>query len=184
MKRIVVSSAVLGLALGTVGFASADTPGDTDTTKTAKDVTTFDCGDGDTVVFGGPDTLWPPNHKLVAQLATATEGEDADPTDQVTLTIMPSVVDALGGDGNTEIDYDFPEGLSDSDVQTTDVPFSVRAERSGKGEGRTYTFAWSASFDGAVAGTPTTKTCSSSDPGQSPYVVFVPHDQGKGNDAR
>jgi hypothetical protein len=51
------------------------------------------------------------------------------------------------------------------------VPFQLRAERSGKGEGRTYTINWMASFsDGTM--------CSSTDEGKAPFYVYVPHDMG------
>ena len=192
MKRILISAAVLGLGISTVGIASADKPGDTDTTKTSNKYQERDCGDGDIVALDGPDTLWPPNHKMVDQSATATDGDDGDPltnptddaSNATSLTLTPSVMDAVGGDGGPQHgpDWNFPAGPTASGDPSATVPFQVRAERSGKGEGRTYTFDWVATFDG-IAGGLSGKTCSSADEGQTPFTIFVPHDQGKGNDA-
>lgn len=182
MKRTLVGGAILALAVGGTGFALADKPGDTDTTKTSRTTQPRDCGDGDTVSLAGPDTLWPPNHKLVQQVATATDGASEAPADDTSndtsLTVMPSVLDAVGGDGNTAVDWEFPDGMTASGDPSAVLPFSVRAERSGRGEGRTYTFHWTATFDGGA------KSCSSNtqdneDPNDDPFTIFVPHDQGR-----
>jgi hypothetical protein len=50
----------------------------------------------------------------------------------------------------------------------------LRAERYGKGDGRTYTINWTAMFG--------QKKCSSSDSDQTPFVIEVPHDMGGGAD--
>jgi hypothetical protein len=158
---VAVTSAALAVP------ALADKPGDDDTTKTSNTTTTRDCEDGDTVFLTGPDTLWPPNHKMVSQLAVAQGGEM-----MTSLTLTPEVTDAMGGDGGTQHDPDVSSNLAGSGTDRAEVPFSVRAERSGKGLGRTYTFHWTAQFDD--------KMCSSADDGQSPFTIFVPHDQGQG----
>lgn len=169
MQRIrmtlgLASAAALVLAVPAI----ADKPGDTDTTKTSNTTATRDCGDGDTVSLSGPDTLWPPNHKMVQQLAIADSGGDGMMT---SLTLMPTITDATGGDGGPKHDPDVSSGLTGTGQDEASVPFSVRAERSGRGDGRTYTFNWTATFD--------EKTCSSTDEGQSPFVITVPHDQGR-----
>lgn len=136
-----------------------------------------DCGDGDTVALNGPLKLWPPNHKMVDEPVTAT---DADGSGPVTITVTPTVTDATGGDGGPNHDPDFNPSTQggDSVVGTGDgsatAGLQLRAERSGKGEGRTYTVNWVAEFDD--------KTCSSSDAGQSPFVITVPHDMRGGAD--
>ena len=163
----VATAATLALAVP----ALADKPGDDDTTKTSGTTASRDCGDGDTVSLTGPDTLWPPNHKMVAQEAVADSGGDGTMT---SLVLTPTVTDATGGDGGPRHDPDVSSGLTDTGEDEARVPFSVRAERSGKGTGRTYTFHWSAMFDD--------KSCSSTQNGQTPFTIFVPHDQGKGND--
>ena len=183
MKRTVIGAAVLALGISTIGVAAADKPGDDDTTKTSKTTQSRDCGDGDVVTLSGSDTLWPPNHKMVEQLATATDGGSAttgdDASNATTLTITPTMDEVVNGtgDGNTDADWNFPQGFTASGDPTAQLPFEVRAERSGRGDGRVYTFDWVATFDG------TRKTCSSQVDGQLPFTVFVPHDQGKGNDS-
>lgn len=61
----------------------------------------------------------------------------------------------------------------------TTAGLQLRAERSGEGDGRTYTVAWKAVFDD--------KTCESSaaadsDPENDPFVITVPHDMRGGAD--
>lgn len=193
MKRTVIGAAVLALGISTVGVASADKPGDTDTTKTSKATESRDCGDGDSVALTGSQMLWPPNHKLVDQSATATDGSsnEVDGAANATTLLITVASDELindVGDGNTDFDWDFSEaGPAASGDPSATVPFRVRAERSGKNAGRTYTIHWDATFDGTTLpdGTvvPGSKSCSSTEDGQAPFTIFVPHDQGKGNDA-
>ena len=171
----------LGAALAVAavaGFAFVG-PGQADSGNKYEDTTaTRDCGDGNLVTYAGPLKLWPPNHKLVDASITATEG-DADPLDgDVTLTVAPTLTDAVGGDGgpNHDPDWSFPGGMVSSGTGSATVDFQLRAERSGKGEGRTYTLDWLATFDNGL------EECSSMDSGQSPFTVFVPHDMRGGAD--
>lgn len=171
--------ALAALALTGAGLpALADTPGQTDTTKTSKGTQSRTC-DGGTVTLAGPKVLWPPNHKMVDETGTATSTGTTTMPGTTTLTLHPAdVTDAAGGDG--------PEHGLDSSAATTgvdedsdrdaSVTYQVRAERSGKGEGRSYSIGWEATFDDG-------SMCTSSDDGQSPFTVTVPHDQGKGNGA-
>lgn len=165
----------LAAALAAVGIAAPSLAGGN---KYAATESVRDCGDGDTVVLDGPLKLWPPNHKFVDEPITAT---DADASGPVELTITPVVTDAAGGDGGSNHDPDFSSTSSDgtsfvssdTDGSTTSA-FALRAERSGKGDGRTYTINWTAVYDD--------KTCSSDDDGQTPFVVTVPHDMRGGAD--
>lgn len=167
-------AAVSGVAL--LGAVAVALPGVAGGNKYAAEEVTRQCGDGDTVTLVGPLKLWPPNHKFVDEPVTAT---DADGAGDVTLTLTPTVTDAAGGDGGTKHDPDFnaqTEGdetfvASDTDGSVT-AGFQLRAERSGKGEGRTYTVDWLAKFDD--------KECSSDDDGQEPFVITVPHDMRGG----
>jgi hypothetical protein len=136
-----------------------------------------DCGDGDTVVLDGPAKLWPPNHKFVDEPVTATDG---DRSSQVTISVYPTVTDAVGGDGGPQHDPDAnasqDEPLMASGTGSATAGLQLRAERSGKGEGRTYTINWMATFDNG------SKHCNSTDEGQAPFTVTTPHDMRGGAD--
>ena len=164
------------LGVGVVTALGIAAPGFAGGNKFGPHTVGRDCGDGDTVVLNGPLTLWPPNHKFVDESITATDGPSSNPTDSVsndtTLTITPVVTDAVGGDGGPQHDPDYTPGGSPtaSGNPSATVDFDLRSERSGKGDGRTYTINWKATFDGG------NKTCTSDDDGQSPFTIYVPHD--------
>jgi hypothetical protein len=178
--------ALVGLA-GVVAAMGIAAPSVAGGNKYAATETIRDCGDGDTVTLDGPLKLWPPNHKFVDEPVTATDGTSAKPTDgasnATTLTITPEVADAVGGDGGSahDPDWQLADGTTGDSFMASGDPSATaelqfRAERSGKGEGRAYTITWAATFDGG------SKKCSSSDSGQSPFTVEVPHDMGGGAD--
>ena len=103
--------------------------------------------------------LWPPNHKLVI----ISIGEVTDPDgDSVALTVtritQDEPVNGLG-DGDTS-----PDGF----ITAGNAQIMLRAERSGKGNGRVYAISFNAKDGkgGSCTGTVT---------------VGVPHDQGKGS---
>lgn len=162
--------AVLGTAAAVP--ALADKPGDTDTTKTSKGTQTRTCSGG-TVKLAGPQVLFPPNHKMVDETGSAVSSNPGAFTTTVTLNAA-TIEDVSGGDGSPTEGPDSSGASMGSDTDgdgTAAAPYQVRAERSGKGDGRTYTIAWSAMFrDGS--------SCSSSDNGQTPFILTVPHDQG------
>jgi len=106
-----------------------------------------------------PDTLWPPNHQYVTVEVEVEVQDDRDPNPQFTLESVVSSEpdDAEGaGDGNT----------TDDIVEVGPTAFKLRAERSGTGDGRTYTITYSAVDR---AGNEASATC----------IVVVPHDKGK-----
>ncbi|MFC1477690.1 DUF642 domain-containing protein [candidate division KSB1 bacterium] len=94
-----------------------------------------------------PASIWPPNNKMVDISIGGVTDADGDP---VTITV-------------TEIADN--EGSDPDDVVTGTSP-QVRAQRDGKGSGRTYTIFFDA-YDG-------TETVSAA------VTVTVPHDQGNG----
>jgi hypothetical protein len=87
-----------------------------------------------------PTFLWPPNHKLVAITAAVGVEDicDAEPS-FVLSSIASSEPDNGFGDGNT------PNDIQDAAYNTADTTFRLRAERSGRGNGRTYSVLYSAS---------------------------------------
>jgi hypothetical protein len=114
------------------------------------------------------DSLWPPNHKLVEVCAvvTATDNCDSDPS-WVLSSITSNEDDEKkrqGGDGNTRND------IQGADLGTADNCMLLRAERSGRGDGRTYTLEFTAQDSSGNSATTTVE-------------VRVEHDQsGKDDD--
>ena len=176
-----VGAGALVLALGVALPTMANNSGNKFDSVTA----TRDCGDGDTVVLVGPEKLWPPNHKFVDEPVTATDGPSSNPADslsnETTISVYPDILDAEGGDGGPQHD---PDANASQDAPLTangdpsaTAALALRAERSGKGDGRTYTINWVATFDNG------NKTCSSDpngDANHQPFTVTVPHDMRGG----
>jgi hypothetical protein len=160
----------LVLGAGLVAALSGAVPGFAGGNKFDSVNDSRDCGDGDVVNWVGPITLWPPNHKFVAETVTAVADDGGE---DVELTLMPVVTDVAGGDGGPNHDPDYtPEDPAAVGMGSATVNLNLRAERSGKGDGRTYTIEWAAKF--------ADNECSSTEAGQSPFVVNVPHDMGVG----
>lgn len=179
--RLVVLTAVLtSSALSLPAFA--DKPGERDTTKTSGDTQSVSCSGG-TVTFSGPTMLFPPNHKMVDEVGTATSTGTSIMPGSTSLTLNAATVDDVaGGDGNTETDSSAASTGTDSDMnRAATVPYQVRAERSGKGDGRTYTIQFTATFDDGSSCSSEMATASNAQ--KPPFTVSVPHDQGKGNNA-
>ena len=116
--------------------------------------TVHDCGNGRTVTFGGPATLWPPNHKYFTAVITAT----GDGDDEVTLETAGThdeytnaeTQEEQNGAGNTSDDVNPPAGQDGPNANTATVSHDIRSERSGNGDGRVYTFTVVATFDDEV----------------------------------
>lgn len=106
-----------------------------------------------------PSRLWPPNHKMKT-IQAVLDIQDCDPLTTVELVSVTSNEPDNGlGDGDTSND------ISGASLGTDDRSVQVRAERSGTGSGRVYTFVYrvtdsSGNFTDATA------------------TVAVPHDMG------
>lgn len=171
-RRLSIAIAVGSVAsFAVAGLANAGPEFDN---KYENTTVTRNCGNGDTVVYGGPEKMWPPNHKLQDVDVTATDGQGMN----VSLEVTPSVTDVAGGDGGPHHDPDvfFPAGPAASGQGSATVPVQLRSERSGKGDGHTYTLHWAAEFKNGL------KMCSSMQADQEPFTVFVPHDMRGGRD--
>ncbi|HNB04110.1 MAG TPA: hypothetical protein PLV88_07440, partial [Methanoregulaceae archaeon] len=101
-----------------------------------------------------PDTLWPPNHKMVNIDASVTASDicDADPVIVLASITSDEPDDADGiGDGETTGD------IQAANLGTEDYKFRLRAERAGEQDGRIYTITYQATdFSGnSVTGSAT-----------------------------
>jgi hypothetical protein len=172
-----VIAAATGIAMPTLG-ASGNKYAASTTQFVCKNSTTG-ATDG-TVTLVGPLKLWPPNHKMIDEPVTA---QATDPSNNVSLTLTPTITDAAGGDGGPQHDPDFNANSSDGKTLTAmgtgsaTAALQLRAERSGKGDGRTYQIDWNVDWGN-------TDSCSSTD-GQgdhAPFIIVVPHDMRGGAD--
>jgi hypothetical protein len=129
---VVVTSdapAVFPLGMTTVTFTATDGSGNTShaqTTVTVVDTTPPDIHS----VTANPASLWSPNHKLrpVAVSVDVSDICDAEPACQIVSVASSEPLNGRG-DGNTATDWHI----------TGDLALEIRAERSGRGDGRVYT---------------------------------------------
>ncbi|NOQ33611.1 MAG: HYR domain-containing protein [Methanosarcinales archaeon] len=150
--------AVFPLGTTTVTFTATDDSGNS--ASCSMTVTVVDTTPPDISVTVSPDTLWPPNHKMVDIVATVTVSDICDAAPVVVLTSVTSDEpdDAKGnGDGKTVDDIQ-------AEIGTEDYEFQLRAERAGKGDGRTYTITY-------------TVTDASGNSADASATVVVPHDR-------
>lgn len=162
----IAKGAVIGL--GVVAAIGVSVPGFAGGNKYASIEDSRECDNG-VVNWVGPIKLWPPNHKFVNETVTAVADDSGE---TVTLTLIPTVTDATGGDGGANHDPDYtPEEPFASGTGSASVDLALRAERSGRGDGRTYTIDWVAEI-----GEETCASNTSTTDDRTPFVVTVPHD--------
>lgn len=103
-------------------------------------------------------TLWPPNHKL-RELDVDVDVSDVCTPDTTfrLVSVTSDEPDDGRGDGHTSGD------VQDADVGTSDTSVTLRAERAGPGDGRTYTLLYEA-------------TDAAGNVAQASVLVIVPHD--------
>jgi PKD domain-containing protein len=109
-----------------------------------------------------PESLWPPNHKMVdvtADVEVSDACPGATPPVVTLLSVESNEAANANGDGNTEPD------ILGAHIGTEDYHFQLRAERSGGGSGRVYTVVYGVA-DGAGNDT------------EVEGEIAVPHDQG------
>lgn len=144
------------------------------------------------VVYGGPLKMWPPNHKYQPVTVTAT-AYDADDSVQLGTAGTHDEYAEDGtehnGAGNTDNDVN-PAADSDGFNKTSAATaHELRSERSGRGDGRTYTLDWEATFRDDDGGRETV-VCGSRDINEdeaamedrAAFQVEVPHDMRCGAD--
>ncbi len=86
-----------------------------------------------------PSSLLPPNHQMVPINATIVATDECDPNPAVRLvSVVSSEPDNGLGDG------DAPGDIADAETGTDDRSITVRSERAGGGNGRTYTITYQA----------------------------------------
>jgi hypothetical protein len=107
-----------------------------------------------------PEVLWPPNHRLVSVEAMVTASDTCGAVSVVLASVGSSEPDNApdSGDGNTDGDID------EIEPGTPDFTFLLRAERTGGGDGRTYTVTYMALDEYGNAS-------------EAVAIVAVPHDQ-------
>jgi hypothetical protein len=129
------------------------------TTACTTDVSVFDETPPMLTVELNRNVLWPPNHRLSDIQATVEvlDACDSDPTFAL-VSITSNEPDNGLGDGGTVDD------IQGADVGTADVTFQLRSERSGLGDGRTYTITYMA-------------TDASGNLADTVLCVTVPHDE-------
>lgn len=108
-------------------------------------------------VTASPNVLWPPNHKMVPVEIGVTVADVCDDQSDCQIMSVTSNEAVNGqGDGNTSPDWNI----------TGDLTLELRAERSGKGNGRVYTITIECTDD-------------SGNTSMKDVIVEVPHNQGK-----
>jgi hypothetical protein len=109
------------------------------------------------LAFASPSILWPPNHDLVRIDIEGVVDPDGDPILIVILDVMQDEPVGLDDEGS---------GNTAPDARVS--PLGVRAERSGRSNGRVYTIVFEAQDDDGARCSEVVQVC-------------VPHDQGNGN---
>ena len=164
------------LGVHTVTLVVTDSFGETDKDEVV--ITVVDNTPPEVACSVNPEVLWSPNHKMVPVIVLIEAEDICTETDllEVSVTVTSSEPDDDKGDGAFTGDVDGQDGFTapvpvicvfDEEVGCFVSSFELRAERDGRGDGRTYTITATVAD---LSGNPTTASC----------TVVVPHDQGKG----
>ncbi len=172
-NRSILLSAVAAFAIAAPAAAG---PGNSPHPKpgSQSDLVTVDCNTtsepADTITLDGPTLLWPPNHKLVDISIVMTDGDDGEnaPVEFVTTSSHDEIAEdgtEMNGSGNTDVDT--VDADASGDMGQAEGTVQVRAERSGRGDGREYFV----TVDG-MAG---------DDECTADFTILVPHDMRPSN---
>lgn len=125
----------LGVGVHTFTLTVSDGQGATDSDEVVVEITDTTAP----VITYSQETnsLWPPNHKMVLVATGISASDIVDGATDVNIAVTSNEPSNGKGDGNTDIDYETRTNFDGS------VDLYVRAERSGKGSGRTYTITMS-----------------------------------------
>jgi len=148
-------SPTIQLPLGTFTITLVVNDGIVDSYPDTVTITVIDTPPEITSIIASPDTLWPPNHKMVEVSVDVSAADNCDPNPVCMIISVTSnePEDALG-DGATAPDWEI----------TDDLTVNLRAERSGQGSGRVYTITVQC-------------TDTSNNSATASATVTVPHDQ-------
>jgi len=89
-----------------------------------------------------PQVLWPPNHKMVLIDVNAVATDGCDPDHVVALNLVESSEGDTTDTFDPAIDETVVVGRKGADIQIIDGQLYLRAERSGKSDGRQYTITY------------------------------------------
>ena len=111
--------------------------GTMDSNSDTVDIIVIDQTPPEITVTATPDILWPPNHEMIEINLTVEVSDNCDEYPNIVLTsVISNEPDNGKHDGNTIND------IQNADVGTEDYNILLRAERSGKGDGRIYTITY------------------------------------------
>jgi hypothetical protein len=180
---------VVAVGGGTASARVAGNGGFHDTKGTQRAECIVNGNDEGDIVYTGPIEMWPPNHKVRTATISVTDVDrdmvdDTTTGDDATVVVTgkhdEAVYDAQdmatseeNGAGNTDPATDAIGGAGTGNpTASTDV--SMRGERSGRGDGRVYTWTVKGTVDGG-APSAMPKMCDT-----VTFTTTVPHDQGNG----
>jgi hypothetical protein len=195
MRSLLVATAAVAL-LGLLGGAAVGAPGLLrNKYAVSEDLRICTDSNGDPVgevVYEGPLKMWPPNHKYQPVSIVATAYDSDDSVHLMTAGTHDEFLEdgtEMNGAGNTDNDVDPWMAEDGFNPQSASTTHQLRSERSGQGDGRTYTLDWQATFRDDD-GDGETVICGSEDLGAGPltgepdvaFTVEVPHDMRCGAD--
>lgn len=161
-RTFLATSLVVGLAVAAPATANRPQDAKDQTAETDRRV----CNDeGDAIVFVGDKLMWPPNHKYQDFSVTADNADDGQTALEVAVTHDEYTEDGQEEVGSGNTDDDAREAAQADANSAGDVTLEngARSERSGRGDGRTYTVTAIAEFDGQ-------------EPCEETFEIEVPHD--------